>query len=174
MRDCLAVVQYRRRFIFRARTESARACLLLSLSSERSRHPHLLDHWIGLDIAETSPLVVLGSQARGAAEVENGIDLAIEPVHAFPTEPVPRVNLRVPVRPAVGEPEPALGGREALEALLSVSAMNAALYASLSPADRAVAFTHPEYGALTIDWLIHQTAGHLLHHLKQLETLATR
>jgi hypothetical protein len=72
------------------------------------------------------------------------------------------------------EREPALGGREALEALLAVSAMNAALYASLSPADRAVAFTHPEYGALTIDWLIHQTAGHLLHHLKQLETLATR
>jgi hypothetical protein len=70
--------------------------------------------------------------------------------------------------------ESALGGREALDALLALSAMNAAMYGSLSPADRAVAFTHPEYGALTIDWLIHQSAGHLLHHLKQLEILATR
>jgi hypothetical protein len=65
--------------------------------------------------------------------------------------------------------ESTLGGREALEALLALSAMNAALYASLSPEDRAVAFTHPEYGTLTVDWLIHQSAGHLLHHLKQLE-----
>jgi hypothetical protein len=68
--------------------------------------------------------------------------------------------------------ESALGGREALDALLALSAMNAAMYSSLSPADRTVAFTHPEYGALTIDWLIHQTAGHLLHHLTQLETIA--
>jgi hypothetical protein len=70
--------------------------------------------------------------------------------------------------------ESTLGGHEVLEALLSLGAMNSALYASLAPADRAAAFTHPEYGALTIDWLIHQTAGHLLHHLKQLEILATR
>jgi hypothetical protein len=31
---------------------------------------------------------------------------------------------------------------------------------------------YPEFGALTVDWLIHQTAGHLLHHLQQLETIA--
>jgi hypothetical protein len=67
--------------------------------------------------------------------------------------------------------ESTLGGREALDALLALSAMNSALYSSLSPADRAVTFAHPEYGALTIDWLIHQTAGHLLHHVAQLEQI---
>jgi DinB family protein len=67
--------------------------------------------------------------------------------------------------------ESALGGREALAALVALGTMNAALYASLSPADRIVAFSHPEYGALTIDWLIHQAAGHLLHHLNQLEII---
>ena len=38
--------------------------------------------------------------------------------------------------------------------------------------ERATPFTHPEYGALTVDWVIHQMAGHLLHHLAQLETIA--
>jgi len=68
--------------------------------------------------------------------------------------------------------ENALGGREALDALLATGTMNVALYGSLSAADRAVTFSHPEYGALTIEWLIHQSAGHLLHHLAQLETIA--
>jgi len=70
--------------------------------------------------------------------------------------------------------EPAFDGRDALDALAALSTMNTALYASLSPADRALAFSHPEYGALTIDWLIHQSAGHLRHHLQQLETIASR
>lgn len=67
--------------------------------------------------------------------------------------------------------ESRLGGREALDALLGLAAMNLALYASLSPADRTAPFSHPDYGALTVDWLIHQSAGHLLHHLAQLETI---
>jgi hypothetical protein len=70
--------------------------------------------------------------------------------------------------------ESGLGAREALDALTATSAMNRALFASLTPADRATTFSHPEYGALTIDWLIHQMAGHLLHHLKQLEAIASR
>lgn len=68
--------------------------------------------------------------------------------------------------------EATLGGREALDALLATGAMNVALYGSLQAADLAVTFSHPEYGALTIDWLIHQTAGHLIHHLAQLEQIA--
>ncbi len=68
--------------------------------------------------------------------------------------------------------ESAFSGREAAEALVAMSAMNRALFASLSPAERATPFSHPEYGALTVDWLIHQMAGHLIHHLKQLETIA--
>jgi DinB family protein len=93
-----------------------------------------------------------------------------------------RMALAAPKRDYVAQPfdqdqwiarETALDGREALDALLAMSAMNAALYGSLSAADRAAAFSHPEYGALTIDWLIHQSAGHLLHHLAQLETIAS-
>jgi hypothetical protein len=66
----------------------------------------------------------------------------------------------------------ALGGREALEALSAMSAMNRAMFASLTDADRAVPLSHPEYGALTVDWIVHQMAGHVIHHLRQLETIA--
>jgi len=68
--------------------------------------------------------------------------------------------------------EAALGGKEAAAALVATSAMNQALFSALPPGDRAIAFTHPEYGALTVDWLIHQMAGHLVHHLQQLEQIA--
>jgi hypothetical protein len=44
----------------------------------------------------------------------------------------------------------------------------------ISAADRATAFSHPEYGALTVDWIVHQMAGHVIHHLKQLEEISTR
>jgi len=62
-------------------------------------------------------------------------------------------------------------GSVALQALVAMSAFNCAFFDSLTPAQRATPFTHPEYGALTVDWLIHQMAGHLVHHLKQLETM---
>jgi uncharacterized damage-inducible protein DinB len=68
--------------------------------------------------------------------------------------------------------ESATSGQDALDAFLGLAAMNAALFDSLSPADRAIAFAHPEYGSLTVDWLIHQIAGHQIHHLTQLETIA--
>jgi len=70
--------------------------------------------------------------------------------------------------------EARLGAREALDAQLAVGAMNVALFASLAPGDRAMTFTHPEYGAISIDWLIHQMAGHQIHHLRQLDALAPR
>ncbi len=65
--------------------------------------------------------------------------------------------------------EPAMGGREALEAFAALAAMNVALYQSLSPSERATPVTHPEQGAISVDWIIHLGAGHLIHHLKQLE-----
>src|SRR5918996_1252546 len=68
----------------------------------------------------------------------------------------------------------ALGGREALDALSAMSTMNRTLFGSLTDADRAIPLSHPEYGALTVDWIVHQMAGHLIHHLKQLETIAAR
>lgn len=65
-------------------------------------------------------------------------------------------------------------GHDALDAFLGLASMNIALFASLSDADRAIALSHPEYGTLTIDWIIHQMAGHQIHHLKQLDEIATR
>ena len=69
--------------------------------------------------------------------------------------------------------EEQLGGREALEAFVALAAMNRSFFASLSAADRAVTLSHPEYGALTVDWILHQMAGHQIHHLRQLETLSS-
>ena len=67
-----------------------------------------------------------------------------------------------------------LGGREALEAFHAMSTMNRTMFASLGDADRGTTLSHPEYGALTVDWIIHTIAGHQLHHLKQLEQVADR
>ena len=64
-----------------------------------------------------------------------------------------------------------LGGRDALAAFLAMSAMNRAMFESLSAADRAVTLSHPEYGALTVDWIIHQMAGHQIHHWQQLQQI---
>ena len=50
--------------------------------------------------------------------------------------------------------------------------MNAAFFGALSSSDRQTTFTHPEYGAISIDWLVHQMAGHQIHHLRQLERIA--
>jgi len=68
----------------------------------------------------------------------------------------------------------AMSGREALDAFVAVSAMNRAFFQALSAADRATTLSHPEYGALTVDWILHQMAGHQVHHLKQLETIPAR
>ena len=65
-----------------------------------------------------------------------------------------------------------LSGRDALDAFLGTAAMNIALFASLSDSDRALSLSHPEYGSLTVDWIVHQMAGHQIHHLKQLEQIA--
>ncbi len=70
--------------------------------------------------------------------------------------------------------ESATSGHDALDAFLGTAAMNIALFASLSEADRAIALSHPDYGSLTVDWIIHQMAGHQIHHLKQLDAIATR
>ena len=66
----------------------------------------------------------------------------------------------------------AMSGADAVNALVAISAMNRTFFQTLSATDRATPFTQPEYGALTVDWLIHQMAGHQIHHLRQLETIA--
>ena len=64
-----------------------------------------------------------------------------------------------------------LSGREAVDAFVAIARMNGVLFEGLSAADRATPLAHPEYGALTVDWIIHQMAGHQIHHLKQLEQI---
>ncbi len=70
--------------------------------------------------------------------------------------------------------ENALSGRDAADAYVVLARMNAGFFAGLSPSARQTAFSHPEYGALTVDWLIHQTAGHQIHHLEQLLALGRK
>jgi hypothetical protein len=65
-----------------------------------------------------------------------------------------------------------LTGREALDVFLAIGMMNRALFTSLTPAERATALSHPEYGALSVDWIIHLLAGHQIHHSKQLDDIA--
>ena len=65
----------------------------------------------------------------------------------------------------------ALSGREAVEAFAAIAVMNRTAFRALSPAARATPLSHPKYGALTVDWIVHQMAGHQLHHLTQLEMI---
>lgn len=65
-------------------------------------------------------------------------------------------------------------GADAAAARFALRQMNLSLFAALSASDRETPFTHPEYGALTVDWVIHQMAGHDLNHLPQLETIRSR
>jgi hypothetical protein len=68
--------------------------------------------------------------------------------------------------------EPRMSGPEALEAFLAIGRMNLVFFEGLSAADRATSLSHPEYGSLTIDWILHQMAGHQINHLRQLEAIA--
>lgn len=64
------------------------------------------------------------------------------------------------------EPEAALAAYEGMRAL------NLAFFRSLSSADLGRAFRHPERGPLVVRDLMLLLAGHELHHLKHLETIA--
>jgi hypothetical protein len=64
-----------------------------------------------------------------------------------------------------------LSGPQAVDAFVALARMNGLMYEGLSAADRATPLSHPEYGPLTVDWIIHQAAGHQIHHLKQLEQI---
>ncbi len=67
--------------------------------------------------------------------------------------------------------ETRLSGPEALDTFLALARMNVLFFDGLSTADRATRLSHPEYGELTLDWIIHQMAGHQVHHLRQLEAI---
>jgi hypothetical protein len=67
--------------------------------------------------------------------------------------------------------ETRLGGAEAVAASVALIGMNALLFEALSAAERGIAMGHPEYGSITVDWIIYTLAGHEIHHLDQLATL---
>jgi len=60
----------------------------------------------------------------------------------------------------------------ALETYLSLRRMNLALCRSLTPAQRAKTFTHPEFGVLDVNWMMAWAAGHERNHLPQIDAVA--
>lgn len=60
----------------------------------------------------------------------------------------------------------------ALDTYLALRRFDVLMFRALTPGQRQRGFTHPEYGTLSPEWVAAQLAGHDLHHLKQLETIA--
>ena len=69
--------------------------------------------------------------------------------------------------------ETRLTGLEAVDTFAAIARFNLALFEGLSPSDRQIAMSHPEYGSITVDWIIHLLPGHQLHHLEHLKQIAT-
>ncbi len=61
--------------------------------------------------------------------------------------------------------------RTALDAYVALRKFNMAMWRLLSPEQRAATFQHPEYGELTVNWIMEQMAGHDIHHLRQIERI---
>jgi hypothetical protein len=59
----------------------------------------------------------------------------------------------------------------ARQAFLALSRLNQQFFATLSREQLDTTLTHPEYGPLTVDWILHQMAGHYWHHLGQFEQI---
>jgi hypothetical protein len=62
-------------------------------------------------------------------------------------------------------------GRTALAAYVALRRMNVIMFKGMTPKQRKRAFTHPEYGQLTPEWVAAQLAGHDIHHLRQLRQI---
>src|SRR5262245_1317224 len=63
--------------------------------------------------------------------------------------------------------------RTALTAYTALRSLNLAMWKSLTKEQVDRAFSHPEYGDLTVGWIMAQMAGHDIHHLKQLQAIQT-
>lgn len=61
------------------------------------------------------------------------------------------------------------GARTALDAYTTLRQFNLAMWRALTPDQINRAFTHPDYGELTVGWIMAQMAGHDIHHLKQFQ-----
>ena len=67
--------------------------------------------------------------------------------------------------------EKATDARTALDAWTALRRLNVAMWRALTPAQRARRFNHPEYGELTVEWVMAQLAGHDIHHLRQVKAI---
>jgi len=65
-----------------------------------------------------------------------------------------------------------LPGHDARDAFVAMARMNLLFFESLSADQRQITLTHPEFGTLTVDWIIRHLAGHHIHHLHQLASTA--
>jgi hypothetical protein len=61
--------------------------------------------------------------------------------------------------------------RTALAAYTSLRALNLFMWRRLTPEQLERGFSHPEYGDLTVSWIMAQMAGHDIHHFKQLQQI---
>jgi uncharacterized damage-inducible protein DinB len=67
---------------------------------------------------------------------------------------------------------PLISGEDALRSFLALREWDVILLDRLTPADWIKPVTHPEQGELTFRTLVEIMAGHDLHHLAQLQTIA--
>ena len=68
--------------------------------------------------------------------------------------------------------EPPTDAAAALAAYEALRAMNLAFFRRLTPEQRATTMTHPERGRIDVWEIAASLAGHELHHLSQIETVA--
>jgi DinB superfamily len=59
----------------------------------------------------------------------------------------------------------------ALDAYLALRTLNLGLYRGIGEEERHRPFRHPQYGEMSIDWILRTLAGHDLHHLRHLEAV---
>jgi hypothetical protein len=62
----------------------------------------------------------------------------------------------------------------ALRAFSALRGLNVALYRRLTREQRDRPIRHPEFGGISVAWIIRVLAGHDLHHLQHLRTIAER
>jgi hypothetical protein len=124
-------------------------------TAERFDRPHAPGKWtarqILLHLAQTE--MALGTRARMALSTKS---YAAQPFD----------------QDAWVARESRLSGPDAVDALVAMSRMNCALFEALSQQERETSMSHPEYGTISVDWIMHLLPGHQIHHLAQLEAVA--
>lgn len=64
-----------------------------------------------------------------------------------------------------------IDAQTALDTYLALRRFDLLMFKALTPGQMQRPFNHPEYGALSPEWVLTQLAGHDLHHLSQLQRI---